>query len=224
MDVEAKLREKICREEAEAKGERLREDKLDTAESEAQKSALRSWAKLSSQAELCTNLDVDDRKPCIAEVQKWIDTAKGLKVSIDAGTEVSKTTCGQRESIHAELSRRVEVEQLALAANLLKRLIDSTQKRGVGSVLEYLERGDTAYADGEYRDAMAAYKIALGMEPRHPTANYGLGLSALRLGDQQTARSALCKARNLSSGASKMRRDVNAIMNVKGFSCPSTTW
>lgn len=122
LDVEARLREQRCSEEAKTRGHEARQMGIQEAVRAAQADANQDWTRRSAELEQCTRLKRNDRTPCIAATQDWIQRAEQMSVEITAGVERVETECGQREVAFGSEQRSITAEKLAEAQSLLKRL------------------------------------------------------------------------------------------------------
>ena len=76
LDLERKLKEKECDDKAEREGQRRRDDALDAEAARVVRSASEAWSAVSSQSEMCLQIDVAERGGCIGEVEAWLTTAE----------------------------------------------------------------------------------------------------------------------------------------------------
>jgi len=127
IDVEEKLREKACREQAEITGTKLRSSKMSEAVKTAADQATNAWKSIDAKAERCAALDFSDRAPCISAVATWLEAATTLEAILPAGQELVTTDCGPREAVFAETRRAVTVAEIPTARALLNTLNQQSQ-------------------------------------------------------------------------------------------------
>jgi formylglycine-generating enzyme required for sulfatase activity len=122
LGVQAKLKEQQCVRQSEQKGSQARAARLADAISQAKSQARRAWQAQSSELEMCTKLERDQRGGCISAVEQWLATARAMRVNLPAGVETVQTDCGARQPAYQADSRTVTAEDVRMAEALLKRL------------------------------------------------------------------------------------------------------
>jgi formylglycine-generating enzyme required for sulfatase activity len=154
LDVTRDLVDKECSKQAEQVAERQRSARMDVQEQAVRAQATTAWASLAPAAEAC--LGLDDRSRCTGEVQRFIDWASALQVTVEAGHErVSsvevtvggkREPCGERTVPFAAGARPVAVAERATAQAMLKRL----EAGGAGESYDVLGHRMVALAGGTF--------------------------------------------------------------------------
>ena len=123
LDVSGALEEQACQEAAQSGAASARRVRLDEAERELLANLTAAWASLSGAAADCLALDeVSARSPCIAAVEEFLASSRGVAVTLPEGFETVQTDCGSRPVPMAERARAVVAPEVGEAEALLTKL------------------------------------------------------------------------------------------------------
>jgi len=119
--MDAKLKEKRCRNTAEQQGKILREQRLTTAVTKLESEATAAYDSLKPTLETCVQLDFEDRAECRDALKAWLEKVSGAQVQLPAGEETVQTDCGPRLAVFSAADRRASIDTKSAEA-MLKQL------------------------------------------------------------------------------------------------------
>jgi TPR repeat protein len=111
--MDAKLKEKHCRNTAEQQGKILREQRLTSAVTELEAEATAEFTNLIPTLETCVQLDYKDRAECRDMVTGWLNRVDGAQVRLPAGQEIVETECGNRQEVFPAAERAARIDTSA---------------------------------------------------------------------------------------------------------------
>jgi hypothetical protein len=121
LGVDAMLKQQACQAAAEETAVIQRQAQMSALVADAETKAADAWAKISPQAKECVSLQsVQQRAPCIQAVEKWLDKASSMQVTLPAGIErvPASKECGPIGLAFPALTWRVEVRDISEARNV----------------------------------------------------------------------------------------------------------
>lgn len=122
IDVDSRLREQGCDEEAKIKGQQIRVKQLAAAEAEALDQAHQAWQRLEPELVKCAKLRRVERDSCIDAVTQWLKVGRTMTVTVPAGVVPIQTECGTREPAYTTDTRTVAAADVSTAEALMARL------------------------------------------------------------------------------------------------------
>ncbi len=141
LDIDAKLRDQTCRDDAIEAGQRTRAAALAELVAQARDAVSASWASLQPTLERCSQLPMADRKPCIEELKAWIDQADAMSVTLPQAEVPVSTTCGPRRPAFLATAQTVSPPELKEARELLQRLSEPTHRSATEARVAAWKRG-----------------------------------------------------------------------------------
>lgn len=200
-DVQSRLREQRCDEEAQQRSVQVREGRIDTAVLQAQTQAMEVFKRIEDDLEACTQLKRSERGECIQSLSSWMDKAKSMKVSIPAGVELVDTACGKRDAAFEAAERTVESSQVGRAQDILKRLM-RTDVAGCGepgSSLDLMGKISMSEVDRAFRSSPAVQACLSQWRQRHQLDRWQLLLNVrLTVGNDGRVSCAQCLSEHTS--------------------------
>jgi formylglycine-generating enzyme required for sulfatase activity len=96
LDINERLRQKRCDDEAKLKGQAIRDEKLKELEADAQAKARSAWKRVLGSVEGCTELQRTERDRCIALIEEWLVQGFSMHIKVPPGQESVRTSCGTK--------------------------------------------------------------------------------------------------------------------------------
>ena len=156
---------------AQSKGFAARQDRLRAATTDVQAQATSAWQGMEASLAKCTQLPRADRTDCVAMAEKWLEAARSMTVTLDAGVETVETDCGPRQPAFAAESKQVAAREVPAAEGMLVRLkaADAVTTPGVsgagrasGSVSDSIEWVDLGkFAISKTEVTVAQYRACV---------------------------------------------------------------
>jgi TPR repeat protein len=111
--MDAKLKEKRCRNTAEQQGKILRAQRLTNAVTKLESDATAAFTNFVPTLETCVQLDFNERSECRDLVTNWLEKARNAQVQLPAGQELVETECGNRQEVFPEAQATAQIDTSA---------------------------------------------------------------------------------------------------------------